>query len=370
MEKRSRNRLIFYILLLLFFFIYLSFMTLSLKKLDILIQFGFWIILMFVGLFLFPETKERKKYLIDVYQIIIIYLFIYYILYFLSGILVGYTESPFVHDFIMILKNILPVFLIIIFQEFIRGKLLVSTIRKDRIIITMIFTFLTSITLLKQYNINDGKEILLLFGLVLLPSITKNILCTYLTYEFSYKVSICYRSITELIIYIIPIFPLVSTYIESILLFLLPMIILDKVYNLGIRKEKEIVRKKGITTIPLIIFVVCVLCLISGIFRYQMISIGSNSMNPVIQRGDTIIFDKEYKKVKKGDILVFSNDGVIVVHRVIEIKNNGGKIYYRTKGDNNRVADQDLISHDQIIGIMKWRIPYIGYPSVWIKELG
>lgn len=370
MEKRSRNRLIFYVLLLLFSFMYLSFMTLSLKKIEILIQFCFWIILMMSGIFLFPETKERKKYLIDIYQIIIIYLFIYYIFYFLSGMLVGYSESPFVHDFITMLKNILPVFLIIGFQEFIRAKLLVSTIKKDRIVITLIFTFLTSITLLKQYNINDGKELLMLFGLVLLPSITKNILCTYLTYEFSYKASICYRSITELIIYIIPIFPLLSTYVESILLFLLPMIIFDQVYNLGIRKEKEKVRKKSITTIPLIAFVVCILCLISGIFRYQMISIGSNSMNPVMQRGDVIIFDKEDEKVEKGDILVFSNNGVIVVHRVIEIKNNSGKIYYRTQGDNNMVADKNLVSHDQIIGVMKLRIPYIGYPSVWIKELG
>ena len=59
----------------------------------------------------------------------------------------------------------------------------------------------------------------------------------------------------------------------------------------------------------------------------------------------------------------------IVVHRLIRIVNIGDEVYYYTKGDANEEEDNYLIKKENIIGIVRFRIPYIGYPTVWFSEI-
>ena len=43
-------------------------------------------------------------------------------------------------------------------------------------------------------------------------------------------------------------------------------------------------------------------------------------------------------------------------------------IYY-TKGDANEQIDGYKITMDMVIGTVNFKIPYIGYPTVWVNEL-
>ena len=65
--------------------------------------------------------------------------------------------------------------------------------------------------------------------------------------------------------------------------------------------------------------------------------------------------------MKKGNILV--------AHRVIKTKDTSDKLYFYTKGDANDTPDEAIISQDEVQGIVKRVIKYIGYPTVWINEL-
>ena len=47
----------------------------------------------------------------------------------------------------------------------------------------------------------------------------------------------------------------------------------------------------------------------------------------------------------------------------------GGVIYYHTKGDFNNTEDNLALTRDDIIGTVSARIPYIGYPAVYISEV-
>lgn len=86
--------------------------------------------------------------------------------------------------------------------------------------------------------------------------------------------------------------------------------------------------------------------------------------------GDTTIFVKYDKQnIKTGDIIVFKKDGLQIIHRVIDKKDINGSIRYYTKGDANKDADNYYLTDEDIIGISKLRIKYIGYPSIWIKEM-
>ena len=119
--------------------------------------------------------------------------------------------------------------------------------------------------------------------------------------------------------------------------------------------------------IPLIIFLTIIVLLVSGVGKYQLVAIGSGSMEPIIYRGDAIILKKiSADNVKMGDILVYKHNGVIIAHRVVGLDRKN--MLFKTKGDNNNVVDNYDISADDVLGIVVYNVKYIGYPTIWLNE--
>jgi hypothetical protein len=44
-----------------------------------------------------------------------------------------------------------------------------------------------------------------------------------------------------------------------------------------------------------------------------------------------------------------------------------GKRVFLTQGDNSPSPDMP-VKAEQIVGIVRAQVPYVGYPSVWLKE--
>ena len=74
-------------------------------------------------------------------------------------------------------------------------------------------------------------------------------------------------------------------------------------------------------------------------------------------------------KIKKGDVLVYNHDNKIIVHRVIKKSNNGETISFKTKGDYNNAKDSWTVKQEDVIGIVKFRIRWVGMPTVALNEL-
>lgn len=83
--------------------------------------------------------------------------------------------------------------------------------------------------------------------------------------------------------------------------------------------------------------------------------------------GDVIFVKKvPAEEIKVGDIVLFYSTQGQIIHRVVEIKNEGGAYYYTTKGDANTVS-MDLeknLTYDMIKGKLMTKVPYFGYPKV------
>ena len=54
-----------------------------------------------------------------------------------------------------------------------------------------------------------------------------------------------------------------------------------------------------------------------------------------------------------------------VTHRVEDIVDNK----YVTKGDANKDIDVGFILENDILGIVEFKISYIGYPTLWIRDV-
>ena len=93
-------------------------------------------------------------------------------------------------------------------------------------------------------------------------------------------------------------------------------------------------------------------------------------MTGVINKGDVVVYKTLGKrKPEVGDIIVFKKDGKRIVHRVIEVVDvdEEERVYY-TKGDANKSPDGYPLFKKDLIGMVQFRIPYIGVPSVFIYE--
>ena len=218
------------------------------------------------------------------------------------------------------------------------------------------------------------KQFYLLLGMVILPSLSKNILLNYLTKNKKNKSSITYRSMNDLYIYLLPVVPVMNLYYEAILLVIFPYIYY-LFYSLLFVKQgiKESQRRKSLyfrlSSLIYIALFLIVTAIVSGAFRYGVLAIGSESMTGTIDKGDAIIYHKnvDTKKLKQGQIIIFEKEGTVFVHRIVEAYSDDNGTMFITKGDANRVKDMWVVYEKDIKGIYDFRIKYIGYPSVWLR---
>ena len=91
-------------------------------------------------------------------------------------------------------------------------------------------------------------------------------------------------------------------------------------------------------------------------------------MEPKISKGDVVVVDKEFTNLKIGDILAYKYNGKVVVHRVYKIINTNEEYFIYTKGDANNDYDKYKITKDMFIGVVKFKVPLIGYPTVLLNE--
>ncbi|MFH1212133.1 MAG: signal peptidase I [Candidatus Woesearchaeota archaeon] len=84
--------------------------------------------------------------------------------------------------------------------------------------------------------------------------------------------------------------------------------------------------------------------------------IDSNSMDPVIDKGSTILTvkPKSDAEIRIGDIIVFktATSDNNIVHRVINISRDDLGAHYTTKGDNNAGADHEKIRFNDVLAVV------------------
>ncbi|OYW43325.1 signal peptidase I, partial [Candidatus Saccharibacteria bacterium 32-45-3] len=111
----------------------------------------------------------------------------------------------------------------------------------------------------------------------------------------------------------------------------------------------------------------------TGFLQYKPVAILSDSMQPVYGRGSMVIVQTvtDPMDISIGDIIQYTTTDKVITHRVQEIKpasDGSGDRTFVTKGDNNSSADPP-IKASQATGIIKAQVPYIGYPTIWLRAL-
>lgn len=209
------------------------------------------------------------------------------------------------------------------------------------------------------------------------PSISLGILYTYLTHKGSYLLPLVFRLFNKLFIILLPILPNIDWFISGSIYILSPVLIYI-LFKYRFTKEKPDIRKKHenlntkISYIVTLIFAITLICFMLGVFKYEPITILTNSMASTFNRGDIVIYkkltDDELKKIPLYSIIIYSIGDQYIAHRVVSIKKENDNVHYQTKGDNNNVSDKLLVYPNQIKGVYTFHIKYLGFPAVWLHD--
>ena len=338
-------------------------------------------IVLIISYLLLGMEKEKSRYNKDIILSILIYIAIYYITTYLFGLFIGFNKNVYSSNIILILKNIVPIIILIPLSELLR-YIINSKIKDNYILLGLsifVFTLIDTTITIQASSFKNFYDTLKVIGLFILPSLSKNYLLTYLTIKVSYKPNLVYRYLMELPRYILPIVTSFGVYIESIIYISFPIIVFIIIYNDFKKREKKNIIlsskfKKNTKFIYYIvtIILITIVSLTSGYFKYQAIVIATGSMTPNINKGDMVVIEKvapkDAKKLKEGEVLAFKREDKIVVHRIYKIYTSGNEIFFKTKGDHNNAPDGYLTEAKEILGTVKFNIRYIGYPTVALYE--
>jgi signal peptidase len=107
---------------------------------------------------------------------------------------------------------------------------------------------------------------------------------------------------------------------------------------------------------------------VSNLFGYTLLSVQTDSMEPVIRPGDLIVGrlnENTGQEYEVGDIVTFQtlvNRSLILnTHRIIAKETVGSEVYYTTQGDNTLEADRgQIVSGDIVSAYRGIRIPKLG----------
>ncbi len=83
-------------------------------------------------------------------------------------------------------------------------------------------------------------------------------------------------------------------------------------------------------------------------------------------KGDVMVIS-EPKDINKGDVIVYSSSlyPYPIIHRVVGISEAG----YEVKGDNNVIADPNLVTSEAMIGKAILRLPWLGWVKIVFAQI-
>lgn len=378
--KISKSLLIMYILTIIYTLLSIFF------KINNVPYFNYfntliWLLLFIYAFYITKSEYRRIRGKTEKAQTVLVNVLFYLVIYYISGVVIGYAASPYSHEILAVIKNIWIFIVIIICKEFIRALLIDEKKHLFTYILVTVIFIASDINFYHFLeNFIDYEAGFKYLCSIIIPTVINNMLYTYLAVVGGYEATLCYRIPIMLTKLLIPLFPDFVWIWPAIVEVFLALIVFIQVNYVHVKKterresRERIKKQRFIRYVPGLAILGVIVCFLLGMFKYMPVSIISNSMAKLIKRGDVVIVknltQKEINSLQVNDIIVYNLDGSIVSHRIIDIKTGrGNEKYFITKGDNNNAPDAFPVSLKQVKGKVILKIPKLGYPSVYLYEL-
>ncbi len=125
------------------------------------------------------------------------------------------------------------------------------------------------------------------------------------------------------------------------------------------------------------LILICIFAVVI-VLAHHLNVVSSDSMEPVLYKGDIVLISYETNNVDVGDMVVYNAkwfDHKPVIHRIINKQAVNGSYIYTLKGDNNQKEDPEIVYPEAVIAKAVQInhqiliVPKLGYISLWVNEL-
>ena len=339
----------------------------------------FWLLIAAVVAFLLPRYRATAKPRVK-RTLITLALMVggfQVLLYAIGGLFSGFGRSPYSFTATGILTNLFLVGAILIGMEVSRAWL-VNRLSKHHtflavVLVTFLFT-LVAIPLNQMTGISLSVESAAFLNSEFFPLLSENLLASILALLAGPLAAIAYRGVLLLFWWFIPILPDLPWAIFGLIGTAAPILSLLVVRSFYQSQTERIRARRGgerplAGWIILSVVSVALIWFSVGLFPIHPTLIGSGSMEPVMYAGDvSIVSEVEPDGIREGDIIQFRTaEEYTILHRVIDIVEAEGAIFYITKGDANDKVDMEPVLADNVVGKVIFTIPKIGWIAIWVK---
>ncbi|MDR1196971.1 MAG: hypothetical protein LBL08_01720, partial [Candidatus Nomurabacteria bacterium] len=216
-------------------------------------------------------------------QIVVVYVLLFLILIYILGLITGFLRSGYSHTPLMLIKNILPVVGVIVLTELTRYAIVkrIGDHKGALVGVTLAFSALHIIVGSTLYNPTVPLELFEMIGRLVLGGVAANVMLTYVAYKSDFRPTITYAVILAVYPIAIPILPDLGPFIYAVLDIMLPMLLFMRFNEFFITHRPIPGRHKRsgqiLWAMPMVAVLATVVILVSGIFRYWAMAIGSDS---------------------------------------------------------------------------------------------
>lgn len=288
----------------------------------------------------------------------------------------------------VVMRNLWQHGTVVIIGEYIRYKLIKGTSPlhgRTAVIVAL--------TLVLAYaNMNVIRMMLdmdLIMSSVFFESIFRPLVISAVASFFAVKGSLLSALLISLLLtmapYLLPVIPDVTPLVFSLLisgLAFVSALILSYVTNEKNRalrqREKRAARyaKKpllGYGVTALIIGVAAAFFM--GAFPVYPVVVLTGSMAGTLERGSMAFVERVrpndvFVRVGEGEVIHFTSRGVPYIHRVVEFRTDAeGSRQFITQGDASYLVDPHPVTQDDVMGIARASIPFLGWPYIFFQAV-
>ena len=293
---------------------------------------------------------------------------------YLSGLYFGFTASLYSLSFNGIFYHALPIAAIIVCSEIIRSVILASEDKASGVLCYISCVFGEMLVTSTIASISSFDDFMDMAAMTFFPSVIANFLYHYLVKRYGIYPNIIFRLVKALYLYFIPVKPNISDAIMAFVGMMLPIVVFLFIDSLYEKKVRYALQKKSKLTVPITVVAVAimifVITVVSNQFYIGTYVIATESMTGELNKGDAAIYERyDDQEIIVGQVIAFEKNDRVVIHRVADIQIINGQTRYFTKGDANEDMDSGFIYDSDIIGLINFKIPFIGYPTLWLRSL-
>ena len=325
--------------------------------------------------------KKRNIQRITTNQVILLMTVIallYVMLYYLTGLSFGFYKNPYRLTFPNFFKFFLPIAAIIVCSEIIRFATLPQNDRFSSALCWLSCVIAEMLICSSIPSVTSFNRFMDLIAGAMLPAIISNSLYHYLARRYGFFPNLIFRLLTILHAYTFPVTSGISDSLVNFARLFIPIATYFFIDSLFEKKRRYAMQKtsrftrilsKALTILVVIIMTGTVM-LVSNHFRFGAYVIATDSMTGELNKGDVAIYEQyDDQFIQKGQVIAYEQNGSVVIHRVVDIEIINGITRYYTKGDVNEERDADFITSGQIIGLVDHKLPFLGYPTLWMRSL-